>query len=377
MDIGGSAKNTKTIQITDDVFTVSSKKKTLGKSTRKKKRPIIDTAQLQAQLLNNIKIRNQQIIKPDIPIVSEIQSSKIEPSINEIKIPELPSKPLSEYEDSLNFMKMLTQKEIKPSKPVKHKENKHVSSNVSKDILPTSNAPYKIDSDVPHGCLKNGLKKTYKNITHKIGGTNTHVSFNIDDISTSTTSLDNNTKPTTSHVIINDIIPPALSDTYIQPINLSDEPSSNEVPKSGTTKTIQLDEPVSNEPIKNLTDNIIPSTIKNKPTVTMIRSMTSRKNKCIKTLSKTFRLGKHPSKKIISIFCKNAEMITGIKQAHSTIKNTRLDDMKRYLVKKSLLSIGSPAPSDVIKQMYMSAITAGDIINHNDDVLLKNYMDVV
>ena len=48
--------------------------------------------------------------------------------------------------------------------------------------------------------------------------------------------------------------------------------------------------------------------------------------------------------------------------------------MKQYLIHNTLLSGGSYAPDDVIKQMYINAKLAGHIVNHNNDILVNNYM---
>ena len=48
--------------------------------------------------------------------------------------------------------------------------------------------------------------------------------------------------------------------------------------------------------------------------------------------------------------------------------------MKKYLVKRGFIKVGSSAPKDVIAKMYESAmLIGGEIHNHNPENLLYNY----
>jgi hypothetical protein len=385
MDSNGPSKNTKTIQISEDVFTTSSKKKTKAKTLKRKPRPVIDTAQLQEQLLNNIKMRTSMVrnVKDPPP------TPAAQPSILSTPKPTPPPKPLSEYEASLVFMNTIqptpTIKRPKHSKPRETTTVNEVISTPdqsspsisSTNTEPPSRHAYKIDTEVDHGCLKGGFKKTYKNLTFK--NTSSHkVSFNLDGVDNDQSTM----RPSSDTIIIHDAVPPASPEEYIDPVVLSGDTSLENVDKPiESVKTIQVDNVDITEPVESTSIGEGGSNsavaIAPKASATIIRPLFSntKKNKQQKKIRKTFKLGKQSSKRMVSVFCKNAEMITGLKKVHAKMKSVKLDDMKRYLVRKSLLSIGSPAPSDVIKQLYMAAVSSGDIINHNDAVLLKNFME--
>jgi hypothetical protein len=251
-----------------------------------------------------------------------------------------------------------------------------------------SGLAYKIDTEVAHGCLKGGLKKTYKNITAKNPSSH-KVSFDLEDshkVSFDLYDVENyksTMRPSTDTIIIHDAVPPAGPEKYIEPVVLSGDGSLDNGEKTTessksieSVKTIKIDDVKITDPFEEGGSTPAVS-IEPKANTTIIRPLSNntKRNKQLKKIRKTFKLGKQSSKRMVSIFCKNAEMITGLKKVHAKMKSVRLDDMKRYLVRKSLLSIGSPAPSDVIKQLYMSAVASGDIINHNDAVLLKNFME--
>jgi hypothetical protein len=369
---GSSSKNTKTIQISEDVFSMSTKKTSKAKTLKRKPRPVIDTAQLQEQLLNNMKLRSSitRNRKDDTLQATHAPNTVVSTPKS---IPTPPPKVLSEYEASLIFMNTLSlpPKRSKPAKieppkpePINPATDPSISSTVS-----TGGLSYKVDNDVAHGCLKNGIKKTYKNITSK--NTSSHkVSFNLSDVSQVDDAIGGGTSST---IIIHDAVPPATPDEYIDPVVLSSDTLEKEEPDTPTenVKKVHIEDQKIAEPIVS-TD--VPAPRKPQQNTTIIRPMSTKKNKHLKTIRKTFKLGKHPTQRVVSVFCKSAEMITEIKKVQAKMKTVKLDNMKRYLVRKSLLSIGSPAPSDVIKQLYLSAVASGDVVNHNDDVLLKNFM---
>ena len=402
----GISKNTKTIQISEEVFSVLPKKKgSRAKTLKKKARPVIDTAQLETQLMNNIKQRNAQVEPTAVSNIPPVPPPSTNGSIKSDNIPQV-EKPISEYEDSLQFMKTLPSVPArKRHTPDKAKKITSITSNVSPISIPkidtstlseskvdTTKPPslqYKVDTDIPHGCLKNGLKTTYKNKTAKNTRSEYKVSFDIDEVSCKMNGVHEHALTTTNSpkIIIHDAVPSSKSEYYINPISISDNlpgtssSQSTSEPSSGSSptkiKTIRIDTgQLPSQSIGGNADNSeTPISIPKEATVTTYRPMRGKRAKSIKTIRKTFRLGKNHSKRIVSVFCKNAEMITGLKKIHSTLKNVNLNEMKKYLVKKSLLSIGSLAPTDVIRQMYESAVGAGDIINHNDTLLLNNYID--
>jgi hypothetical protein len=417
-------KNTKTIQINEDLFsTGTSGGKPKRNKTAKKPRTILDSTQIQKQLMQNIKKRNDivknrpdkkvSIQEPTIPHDKPVETpvEKIEPK------PE--PKPLNAYDESLQFMNTIASKPKKSSKRKSSPKQTFTSEEPSNISEPnTINLKYRIDSDIPHGCLKNGLKKTMKNMSAK---------YSVPTVDRKVTFQFTEPLPTNHIEIHNELNDPTISIPK-KPITIEYNPVTTTPPviNLDNPETIKKEDDISeiekessdirsltindtdilasvedgSDPVKEITNvKDIPISIEDFDinTSDMSVSITPIEDKddlniATKPISglnisggtttqhickvkKTYRLGKHPTKRIVSVFCKNIEMINGIKRIHNTLRNTRLKDMKKYLIRRSLLSVGSPAPPDVIKQMYISALESGDITNHNEAVLLKNYIE--
>ena len=57
---------------------------------------------------------------------------------------------------------------------------------------------------------------------------------------------------------------------------------------------------------------------------------------------------------------------------YKEIKNTNINDIKKYLHKNNLLKYGSSAPNDVTRKIYENSVLAGEIININTDAIIHN-----
>ena len=56
------------------------------------------------------------------------------------------------------------------------------------------------------------------------------------------------------------------------------------------------------------------------------------------------------------------------------MKQTPIEEVRRYLVKKGFIKVGSIAPNDVLRKMYETvSLICGEVENHNPDNLLYNY----
>ena len=57
----------------------------------------------------------------------------------------------------------------------------------------------------------------------------------------------------------------------------------------------------------------------------------------------------------------------------SVLHSTKISVMKRYLIKRQLLKIGTWAPDNVIQSLYEQSILSGNVENKSKDVLLHNF----
>jgi len=56
------------------------------------------------------------------------------------------------------------------------------------------------------------------------------------------------------------------------------------------------------------------------------------------------------------------------------LKQTPIQDIKKYLIKNGFIKVGSIAPTDVLRKLYETAMLAcGEIHNYNPENLIYNY----
>ncbi len=95
-----------------------------------------------------------------------------------------------------------------------------------------------------------------------------------------------------------------------------------------------------------------------------------------RTLRTTYKVGK--SKKIpkVSVLLSNKTIRKNVLMKTQTLKQTPIQDVKKYLIKNEFIKASSTSPNDVLRKMYESAsLICGDVKNHNPDHLLYNYMN--
>lgn len=91
-----------------------------------------------------------------------------------------------------------------------------------------------------------------------------------------------------------------------------------------------------------------------------------------KTVTKKYTLGKSQNNRTVSILLKDRNTRKQIISQQKELKRKSVKEMKKYLRDHNIIRIGSDSPNEVIRQMYESSILAGDIVNHNKDILLHN-----
>lgn len=95
-----------------------------------------------------------------------------------------------------------------------------------------------------------------------------------------------------------------------------------------------------------------------------------------KTLRRTYRVGRSKIYPKISVLVSNKTIRKNVMAQTQLLKQTPIQDVKQYLVKKGFIRVGSIAPNDVLRRMYETAKTmCGEIQNHNPDNLLYNFLN--
>lgn len=113
---------------------------------------------------------------------------------------------------------------------------------------------------------------------------------------------------------------------------------------------------------------------RNKQKNRMKRMIKKQRQKRI--LRRTFRLGKSKHYPNVSVLVSNKTIRNQTTTRAQLLKQVPMEEIKKTLMKKGLIKVGSTAPADVLRKMYESvSLMCGDLQNHNPDNLLYNYFN--
>ena len=88
---------------------------------------------------------------------------------------------------------------------------------------------------------------------------------------------------------------------------------------------------------------------------------------------KIYKLGKIKNK--VGVLVKSGLTRKKVKDEQKVLKETCLNDVKKYLRKHNFIKSGSSAPEDVLRTMYEESYLSGKIFNKNPENLLHNYLN--
>lgn len=94
-----------------------------------------------------------------------------------------------------------------------------------------------------------------------------------------------------------------------------------------------------------------------------------------KIYKRTYRVGKHPKKSKISVLISNKTVRNRLSTQAQLLKQTPMNEIRKFLIKKGFIKVGSSTPNDVLRKMYESvSLVCGEIQNHNNENLLYNFL---
>ena len=204
-----------------------------------------------------------------------------------------------------------------------------------------------------YGCLKNGNLPTYRQYINN--NTQKNISNNI---------------PTNRYQVLNNShiqnVPSILID--------SNQDNSNTMP----TQT----QPYISESniIEHKIDENIQKMSEMKQMMSKLQAIKTNNYKKVmkqkKIIRRSYKIGKSKILPKISVLVSNRTIRNNITTKSQLLKQDSINDIKRYLVKRGLLKIGSTAPNDVLRKMYeCSSLICGEVQNHNPDNLLHNFLN--
>jgi hypothetical protein len=384
----------KTIKINPELFNLADKTR---KNRERKSRPsvpvVVKPNSLKKELLNRIKEhRTRDTESPNKPSFSD----EFHDSINYLSSLSKKHKEDADREKKREILANRTVKNYQtyntpPSQPISQfyqhpspMQTPMVNLELPEELQETytpaliepTSTPIKINTytpaaDVPYGCLKGGIKPTFRswNSTRKNYDSTSMLSQPRLQIFTP--------EPQVTPSLLQDPINERERKLELLRMKMRKQQESQEQLQSDPNIISQLEMrepeirvpppdtsllntniPASNELKQNIEDSIPP------PDKKFIK----------RTIKRKYTLGKSKIHNTVSILLKDNHTRKNVLNAHKELKRTPINDIKKYLKTRGLVKVGSNAPNDVLRKTYESAMMAGEVLNKNKDTLLHNFL---
>ena len=214
---------------------------------------------------------------------------------------------------------------------------------------------YNVDSEVPWGNMKNGLKKTFREWKKS--------SQPVSSINKTSSTIQFSTNPLPSP-----IPSPISSPIQQQPRQLNKSP----LPPPPVYYPQQSPLPI---PVIPQSFNYQPPEILQKQELTHTPMIPVKINKKIKkTIHNKYKLGKQKNRQIprVGILLKTPNTRKTIIEECKKLKSEDISQIKTYLRKRGFIKEGSIAPPNVIRELYCSLKTTGDVKNTNKEYTMDD-----
>jgi hypothetical protein len=197
-----------------------------------------------------------------------------------------------------------------------------------------------------YGCLKNGNLPTYRNFM-------------------------NQTRK----------MHPIQSNTFplVNPINIYGG-SQNNLPNNNNNNNNNNTENQNQKTIENKINESLKRVNEIKETTKALQQLKKdtrpKKMKRKKTVRRTYKIGKSKIHPKISVLVSNKTLRNNISTKSQLLKQVPIQEVKKFLIKRGFIKVGSVTPNDVLRKMYETASSiCGEVYNHNPENLLFNYIN--
>ena len=243
---------------------------------------------------------------------------------------------------------------------------------------PSQPSQSNVFKDVPYGCLRNGIKPTYRTYHREM-----HKHNHMDNNAGHNTNNTNANANANANAYVNKTLKKSLGDANPNPnnaisLNINPESENDDMIQERQRKLRELQERAAanhannavNDPAAN--DSIV---LSNDATeANQISRPVRIKNRIRQTITKKYNLGRAPGSNVVGVLIKNNETRRQVQQEHGLLRRESIVEIRKYLHEHGLLKVGSDAPPDVLRNMYENAKLTGDVSNVNKHVLLHNFL---
>lgn len=335
----------KTILINPDLFSTNKTRKKKDKIIQNK--PFIKTNSVKRALLKRIKH------------YAKNRENDYENNTNDNSKEEKFSNDFHSHLDYLNTI----QKKNKTIKRLQREtqEESTIDANVFlppelNDISNNIKSPTDYIYSPSYGCLKNGSKPTWrewKRNTQKVYDEQNPLPIPLQ-------------MPTITH---ENIIPPP-SQSMKPPLSFNlNESQNNPI----ISKPVSIEITERELKLQSIRRKMKQEELKEKIKKNKIKDATSTTTLKKRTTKVENHYGKQKNK--VSVLIKNSTTRKNIQKEHNLLKQSSIEDVKKYLKKHYLLKIGSNAPNDVLRKMYETVHLCGEVKNINSENLVHNYLN--
>lgn len=228
---------------------------------------------------------------------------------------------------------------------------------------------YRIDKDVPHGCLRGGQKPTYRtwqNQTRRNPSYSSHSNVNSPmPIPTPLPVVEPNTisREKRLEMIKNKLKSIETKNSIQAPVEIKSAfvLDASHVPSPGPSPSPLPVFPI-NDLVLTTNQDITTVPVKNKRYIK-------------KTVRRKFTLGKSKMFRKVGVLIKDNRTRKNVLNAQKELKKVSMVEVKQYLRDKGIIKVGSTAPNDVLRKTYESSRLAGEITNTNKETLLHNFLN--
>jgi hypothetical protein len=221
----------------------------------------------------------------------------------------------------------------------------NMTDSSSTSLFPTSTtfSPIKLSDDTPYGCLKDGKKPTFR-MYNKTIKNNTRF------------SVDNESNQDSTY---------SERQTKLKELKNRHNKKVSTISQNGNAEN-------ENENVENENDNSESDSNENRNSHSLRKTKIRRRLR--KTITKKFKLGKQAGN-VVGVWIKNNDTRKNIQKEQGLLKSKQLGEVKKYLVEKNLIKIGSTAPPGVIRNIYEASMLSGEVENIGKGVGLHNFLE--